>query len=173
MQPFATEDDMENRTLGAITATSHPFLPQEIAAAVREIRNHCGWHVAPTEVLTYRREAPWAEDVWLPAMQITAITACVIDGRAIDPATIRFDPDTGWTNLRGCSVHVTYVAGYSDVPEDLVTLALELAAGGLGTSLGIGREQAGGVSVTYTRANGSVQSSDHGRLAAYTLGTLP
>ena len=170
---FATAAQMESRTNGMITATTHPFLEKELKAATRTIRNACRWHVAGQGALTYRKVRPFPDEVWLPAMQIDSITSAVIDGVTLDPAAVRFDPDTGWTNLRGCDVSIEYVAGYVEVPEDIVVLTLELAAGGLGTALNIAREQAGAVSITYARTSGALTLADADRLVPYKLGWLP
>lgn len=181
LEPFASEADMENRSLGEITTSSHPFLANELEAASRNIRNHCRWHIATVEQIDYVRRGPFVKDVWLPAMQIQSITAVTIDGAVwANPTVVDFDPDTGWTNLRGSNVEVKFIAGYSEVPEDLMTLTLTLAARGLGTSLGFVREQAGTVSVTHSQAGFNVAASSallpHEKAdldATYRLGRLP
>lgn len=172
-ESFASAQDMQDRSLGAITTTSHPFLERELKAATRTIRNACGWHIATAQQVRHRRVRPWHEAVWLPAMQIESIVSATVDGVEVTPSSVKFDPETGWTNLRGSDVTVEYVAGFPAVPEDLVQLTVELAAGGLGTPLGISREQAGGVSVTFTRMSGALTSDDEARLAAYRIGALP
>lgn len=169
---FATAAQMESRTNGMITATTHPFLEQELKAATRTIRNACGWHIADRGEVTFKRVRPFHDDVWLPAMQIESITSATADG-AVRADGLAFDPDTGWTNIRGCAVEVTFVAGFETVPEDLVILTLELAAGGLGTALNITREQAGAVSITYARTSGGLVPADRDRLVPYKLGWLP
>jgi hypothetical protein len=172
MEAFATPEQMAQRTKGAIPADT-PFLEDELKAATRAIRDDCRWHIAPKQALTFRRVGPSREQVWLPAMQIEAIDSAIADGVVLDVATIEVDPDTGWTNIVGRSVTVEYRAGFPDVPDDLVTLTLELAAGGLGSPLGITREQAGGVSVTLARAGGGLMSADLARLTEYRIGRLP
>lgn len=169
---FATPEEMAERSGGAIPA-NHPFLQKELAAATRRIRDACGWHIATAEPITFERVGPFAEHVWLPAMEITAITTATIDGTTVDVATVEFDKQTGWTSLCGRRRSVTFTAGFEEIPADLVTLTLELAAGALGSPMGISREQAGGVSVSYTRTSGALQPADHDRLAPYKLGWLP
>lgn len=173
MDPFATPELMEQRTQGAITTTTHPFLENELAAASRAIRNECRWHIAPLTQLTYRRNGRYAADVWLPAMQIQSITGVVVDGSAWSLDLVEFDADTGWTNLYGRRVAVEYVAGHSTTPEDIEALTLELAAGALGSPLGLTREQAGGVSATFGRVGGGLTLADKNRLAEYRIGRLP
>lgn len=176
MVPFATPEQMEQRTQGVIAAT-HPSLNTELAAATRAIRDYCGWHIAGAETVTYRRVRPYRDQVWLPAMQISEIVEATIDGETIDPDVVEVDPSTGWTSLRGRNVSVKFNAGFDPVPESLVTLTLALAAGGLGTPLGISREQAGGVAVTFSRTSNALQVGPDGAdvvtLAPYKLGVLP
>lgn len=172
MASFATAQEMFDRTGGAIPL-DHPFLEKELDAASRAIRNECGWHVAPVEECTFRRVRPFPESVWLPAMRVQSIGAATVDGVVLDTATVEFDPDTGWTNMVGRTVDVTFTAGFVLVPEDLVTLTLELAAGALGSPLGISREQGGAVAVTYTRTSGQLAAADRDRLTAYRIGRLP
>jgi hypothetical protein len=163
---------MAARSQGEITVTSHPFLAQELTAATQAIRNECGWHIAEQETITrtLRRRTPgW---LWIPAMQVVELSAATADGVEVLLDSAWVDFETGETNLWGSYFSVTYVAGHEVVPADLVTLTLELAAGAMGVSLGIVREQAGGVAVTY--AGGSASDDAHkDRLSAYKLGPVP
>lgn len=171
-ESFATAQEMADRSEGAIPV-NHPFLEKELKAATQAIRNACGWHIAKVETLTFERVGPFAEHVWLPAMEISAVGAATVDGTLLVVDSIEFDKMTGWTNICGRRRSVTYTSGYAQVPADLLLLTLELAAGALGSPLGVSREQAGGVSLTYTRSSGALQPDDHDRLAAYKIGWLP
>lgn len=176
--PFAGPSLMEQRSQGAISTTSHPYLERELAAATRDIRDFCRWHVSPRMQVEYKRSGQHSEQVWLPAMQIATIDAVTIDGTTWDAtafAGVEFDEDTGWTNLRGRRVVVKYTAGYEEVPGNVEAVTLELAATGLGTSLGYTREQAGTVMVAFGRAGGGIDeaSPQARRLIAYQIGRLP
>lgn len=180
MASFATPTDMEQRSQGAITAATHPFLQKELDAATRAIQDECRWHIAPQESKTFRRTGPYEDQVWLPAMEITAITAANLDNEVVtDLPSIEFDRDTGWTNLSGRIITVTFTSGFATVPEDIVTLTLQVAARALGSPLGLVREQAGTVSVTHSQpgfnvAGGTVLlTHEKDQLAAYRLGRLP
>lgn len=175
---FASAALMESRSQGAITKASHPFLENELDAATRAIREFCRWHIAPARSVKYRRAGASADDVWLPAMEIASIDAVTVNGEEWSServAAVEFDPTTGWTNIYGRRVEVTYTAGFAEVPADVVTATLELAALGLGTALGQVREQAGTVSVTYSRRGNGVESEEPTgkRLTAYQIGRLP
>jgi hypothetical protein len=182
IESFATKEQMDQRSQGAITLSSHPYLESELKAATRLIRDYCGWHIAGVESLTYRREHAAPEDVWLPAMEITSISAVTLAGVVYDTdalSRVRFDPRTGWTNLCGRSYEIAFVAGFAAVPEPLVSLTLQIAARALGSPLGIVREQAGTVSVTYSQvgfnqAGGAViLAGELATLSPYKLGQLP
>jgi len=173
---FASAELMQDRSGGEISPTSHTYLERELKAATQRIRNFCGWHVAKVETLTYRHAGPFVRDVWLPAMEIASIDSVRVNGTVWETpavAGVEFDPDTGWTNLRGRDVLVTFTAGYAEVPADIEALTLELAAVGLGTSLGFSRQQAGAVSVSFDRSGGGLSADAEAQLAPYRVEHLP
>lgn len=182
LQPFATPEQMGQRTQGAITVSSHPFLETELAAASRLIRDECGWHVAEQEELHLRKTWGTRELVYLPAMEIESITGVTIGDVVWDAeqlATVEFDRDTGWTNLCGRKVDITYTAGFETIPEPLVTLTLQIAARALGSPMGAVREQTLVSNVQWSATapgvSGGAVILDHERatLTPYILGRLP
>lgn len=182
LAPFATKEQMQQRSQGAITVSSHPFLEDELKAASQLIRDECRWHVARQEELHLRKTWGTRELVWLPAMEITAITAVTIGDVVWDSeqlATVEFDRDTGWTNLCGRKVDITYTAGFAEVPASLVTLTLQIAARALGSPLGAVREQTLVSNVQWSAtapgvAGGAVLlEHEWGTLTPYILGRLP
>jgi hypothetical protein len=170
---FATVQDMEDRSQGEITTTTHPFLAKELDNATLAIQAACRWHVAPEETHVHRRISRWPRLFYIPAMRIQSLTSVIVNGVTYDPTLVEFDENTGETNIYGRAVEVEYVSGFDPVPEDLVVLTLELAAGALGVALGVTQESAGSVSVTMARKGGGVTLDDLGRLSAYRLGPLP
>lgn len=182
LEPFATKEQMDQRTRGAITASSHPFLDAELKAASKLIRDHCGWHIAKQETLRLRRVRRWADDIWLPAMEIESIASATIDGVVWEAEAlpgVEFDRDTGWTSIHARSVDLTFVAGFTEIPDHLVTLTLQVAARALGSPLGLVREQAGTVSVTHSQSGFNIAGGDvllepeKAGLSPYKLGWLP
>jgi hypothetical protein len=180
--PFASTALMEQRSQGAITLTSHPYLPRELASASQDIKDFCRWHITPRKSVTQKRRGRFAEDVWLQAMQIEKIDAVTIDGVEYTEdqvAAVEFDEETGWTNLRGRMVEVTFTAGFVEVPEPIETATLQIAARALGSPLGVVREQAGGVSVTHSQigfniAGGNlILPAEQSSLTPYQIGRLP
>lgn len=179
---FASVGQMSQRTQGAITLSSHPFLDDELAAASQLIRDACHWHVAKKETLRLRKTWGTRELVYLPAMEIDAITAVTIGDVVWDAeqlATVEFDRDTGWTNLCGRKVDIQYVAGFETVPASIVTLTLQIAARALGSPLGAVREQTLVSNVQWSATapgvSGGAVILDHevDTLTPYILGRLP
>lgn len=176
---FATPEQMAQRTQGAITTTSHHFLASELDAATREIRDACGWHIAPVKELTYTHNGPTPRRVFLPALKITTVSGVTADGNVVDLAGVEFDENTGWTNIVACKVSVTFSAGFAEVPGNLITLTLQMAARALGSPMGATREQTLVSSVSWSAVAPGVSGGetilDHERasLAAYTLGPIP
>jgi len=179
MEPFATKEQMEQRSQGAIPAST-PFLEDELKAATELIRGYCRWHIATLETdLVYRARTRFREEVWLPAMQIASIQEVSINGTPVaDVASIDFDPATGWVNVRATAAVIKFTAGYEAVPADLVSLTLQIAARALGSPLGFVREQAGAVGVTHSQITSNVAGGsvlfphEMAQLDAYRIGWL-
>ena len=181
-EPFASPKLMSQRSRGAITSETHPYLQQELAAASRLIRDYCRWHVAPAIRVDHVRRGHGREQVWLKAMQIASVDRVTVDGDDWDAEKldrVRFDPDTGWTNIEARDVNLAFTAGYDTVPESIVSLTLQVAARALGSPLGFVREQAGGVAVTHTQvgfnqAGGALLlPAEEAILDEYRIGRLP
>lgn len=180
--PFATPDQMADRSRGAITVASHPFLPSALKAASKEIRKCCRWHVATRETVTraFIEPAP-RSDLWLPALEIASIDEATLDGVPLDVSAVVINPETGWTSLRawGRVLSVTFTAGFEEVPDDIVDLTLHVAARSLGSPLGAIREQAGPVSVTWSATAPNVSGGtvllphEKDSLAEYQIGRTP
>ncbi|WP_156459338.1 hypothetical protein [Microbacterium sp. Leaf436] len=170
---------MPEYSQGAIPADTL-FLSEELDAATAVIRSYCRWHIARTETdLKHRHRTRLREDVWLPATQITAITAVKLDGKNVDDLTnIDIDPDTGWTSLRGSVVDVTYTAGFEEVPADLVKLTMKLVARSLSNPLDVIRQQVATGSVSYSHvspnvaAGGTLLPHEMAQLDAYRVGWI-
>lgn len=172
MVSFASTQDMADRSEGEITADSHPFLQRELDAATAAIQDACGWHIAPVETKRLVRLRRFPGVVFIPASQIVSVQDVLLNGVEYATEEVEFDPLTGETNLYARSVDLYFTAGFAAVPPVLQTLTLELAAAGLGTALGVTREQAGAVALTYARTGG-ISADDDARLAPYRLVAIP
>ncbi|MEX1078885.1 MAG: hypothetical protein WED09_07240 [Homoserinimonas sp.] len=155
LEAFATAAQMASRSQGAIPAGT-PFLDDELKAATQLIRNYCGWRIADQA----------AEDIWLdrlsgpalflPSLHVVSVDALVVDGVTADTSDLKWLSDGRlsapyWVPV-GQSAKVTITHGLTAAPPEIVSLTLQVAARALGSPLGIVREQAGAVSVTYSQA---------------------
>src|SRR5687768_14701311 len=100
-ESFASTAQMEQRSQGAITAASHPFLEKELAAATREIQKYCRWHIAPVLDIELVSRSKFWHEIWVPAMQISDVVITTLDGVETTLASEDFDPATGWTSWSG------------------------------------------------------------------------
>lgn len=173
MDSFATAAQVAARSGGAIPE-DRAFLADELAAASRRIRNHCGWHIWPVAAFTnVRVETHHGADVWLPSLAVVSIQKIVTGGEEVELSGVEFDTD-GLLRHRAWhgDTYVDFTHGFAEVPEDLVSLCIELASGGL-MSRGVIREQTLASSITWARASSALTSADHVALDAYKLGRLP
>jgi hypothetical protein len=178
LEPFASAQDMEDRTEGVIPS-SRPFLDVALTAASEAIRNHCGWHIAP--VVEQVQYAGGRGTVFLSTRRLTALLSVVNDGAVLDVGSVDFDEDTGqvfgrcWSTRRRGLV-ITYTHGLDDVPAFIKDLTLQVAARALGSPLGVVREQSLASSITWATtaagvAGGTVlMEHEQELLAAYRVG---
>jgi hypothetical protein len=178
LDPFATKEQMEERTDGLIPKT-RPFIDTALAAASQAIRNHCGWHIAP--VVEHVQYAGGRDVVFLPTRRIATLVSVVNDGTVLDAGSLDFDEETGqvfgprWSSRRRGLV-ITYTHGLNNVPPLIADLTLQIAARALGSPLGIIREQSLASSITWTAtaagvAGGTVlMEHEREQLASYTVG---
>jgi hypothetical protein len=191
MKPFATADQMAERSQGAIPADT-PFLELALRAASRIIRSYCGWHIAPVMQTVYRYNGDPGGQLFLPSLHINTINSLTVAGHAVDldANPVEFDADTGWSDISGIAPVVTFTHGYTlpetdneddpeQIPEDIVDLVLMMASRALGAPLGYTREQSGQRSVTHSLtatgvAGGTVLlGHEKDALAEYRLARLP
>lgn len=176
LEAFATAEQMAARTDGAIPAT-RPHLNDALLAVTRRIQRHCRWHIAPQREQTLTLPARRGSTLWLPTAHLVDVVELSTGGHPIDVSQLDWSEDgelgyTGWVTGRR-SVTVKIVHGYATVPEDLTELCLQVAARALGSPLGILREQAGAVAVTYSASGTVLLPAELAQLVDYRLGRLP
>jgi hypothetical protein len=106
------------------------------------VRDHCGWHIAPSRTETVTFAAPSGGRLMLPSLYVTAVSVIEIDGAALTvdvdfqvhrSGWVDFLPYGGW--WYGDLVEVTFTHGY-DNPPAAVTAAVQALAQNPGTTLG-------------------------------------
>jgi hypothetical protein len=147
-----------------------------LSQASAVIRNHCGWHIAPSLTETLTLNGSGEPRLFLPTLHLTAVGSVT----ELDELLVADDDytwsDTGYllrtgsywpTDLR--SVVVAFTHGWEFVPEDLASVCLEAATRAMASPAGIRQEQAGGISVTYA-IPGGLTEYEKAVLEAYRLG---
>lgn len=153
-----------------------------LRAATREVRNYCGWHVAP--VLTHTVELDGGAVLLLPTMRLIELVA--VESVAVPPVPAELSAftasssgvivasptatvDQRWWQRRTGRLRVTFKHGWDSAP-DVESVVLAVADRMSDNPRGVAREQAGPFSTQY----GSLDLSDFAsKLGPYTLPSLP
>ena len=135
------------------------------AAALRSIRDFCGWHVAPVISETITLDGSGARALLVPSNRVLSLEDVTEDGAAVDPDTIQVSPhgvlrkrDGLWTDALG-GVTVTLKHGHEQF--DAIAAVVELvSARSAATGGGAVQESAGPFSIRRsTDGRGGVASA--------------
>ena len=100
------------------------------------VRDHCGWHIAPSRTDTVKiYGAPLGTPILLPSMYVTGIVSVTDQGTLVDPTVYDFEQagilrriDGGcWSSGYGAIV-VEFTHGYTDVPPAVTRVVQSVAA---------------------------------------------
>ncbi|WP_328660373.1 hypothetical protein [Nocardia salmonicida] len=118
-------------------------------SVIQDIRDLCGWHIAPSITETLTLDGPGRRTLLLPSLYVTAITAVTEDGTAV-PAD-QFDwSEKGmlrhrsglWTDRwRGITVTLTH--GYDQAPAGVIGVIADVVADAMAVPLGTVPEKMG------------------------------
>ena len=154
LDPFASVEELSAHTLGAISADD-PRAADALARGSAIIRNFCGWHVAPSVEETLTLDGPGGRLLTLPSMFVTDISSITQCDDLVDPASYTWSAlglvtrMARWTTEdRGITVTLTHGHATSDAAKSIL---LSMVARDLMSPLGVVREQAGALSVTWSQ----------------------
>jgi hypothetical protein len=147
-----------------------------LSQASAVIRNHCAWHIAPSQTDTLTLNGSNEPRLFLPTLHVTAVASV----HELEELLVADDDytwsETGYLYRVGSfwpadlrSVVATFTHGWEFVPEDLASVCLEVATRAMASPAGIRQESAGGVSVTYA-IPGGLTEYEKAVLEAYRLG---
>ena len=172
-KPFATADQMAERTDGVIPA-DRPYLAYALQVASDMIRDHCGWVVGPLTTETLYLDGPDSRTLMLPTLNLVELVALTqntvpVDLSGMHPSrTGVIRSRTPFIDVFG-QVAVTVRHGLDPVPSPIVDLTLQMAARALGSPLGVVREQSLVANVTWTSTAAGVAGGtvimEHEKLA--------
>lgn len=136
----------------ALASTPSGVDAGEFAAACAVIRNHCGWHIAPSVTETLTLDGTGGTILRLPSMHVTEVDTVTNDGA--DVTTPSWSKNGViehyyWTSARR-GVEVTLTHGYTSCPDEVLALAKAMAmTGATSRALGVKSQTAGPFSVEY------------------------
>lgn len=159
--------------------------PSPAEAAARQIRDFCGWHVAPPITETLALDGNGQERLLLPSRRVLEVEELTVDGeRLTEGRDFRFS-ERGWiTRARGVwphrerCIHITMLHGF-DPSEALARVEASIAARARAQPGGnIVSQSAGTQRVTFGTSNGEVTAfplmqSEKEILASYRLNWGP
>lgn len=142
---FVLTSDLDDYTAGD---------PQTLLAqAQAAIRSYCGWHVAPNITETLTVDGRGSRHLWLPSLHVTDLTSVTDEGTAL--TTDEFDWSvsgylerrSGYWSDRPRQVVAVLDHGYEDVPADLVSVAVAMAARTASSPAGVKKQSTGPFSI--------------------------
>lgn len=152
---FATAQELSAYTMGLIPADD-PRSESLLNGATKAIQNYCGWDIAPAADVTVVLDG--AVDVlYLPSLKVNSITSLTISGTVVDISDLEWSRVTGNVRLRNHmafpdvwgSIEVKFNSGYTEVPEDLKQIVMQVSSIAMSSPTGATREQAGQVSMQW------------------------
>lgn len=142
-----------------------------LAAAVGEVVDFCGWHIAPQRTDTVTVDGSGSPIQALPTMRLVDLVSVTEDGTAVDVSDVQWSEagylwrSTSWTRrLRGVVAEIEH--GYATTPATIVSIVCAAAARGLSMVPGVARESSGGESISYTPGEGVPLTEQEQRVLA-------
>jgi hypothetical protein len=147
---------------------------QALDAALALVRAHCGWHIAPSVSETVNVWSPDGCAVFLQTLNLTAITTIVQDSVTLASSsyifetygTVRTVPGSYFSKLTRLAV--TFVHGYTELPDDVKNVVLGLAQRSISDTRGLVPGM-GGQQVVVQSAGPQLTDADKAKLAPYAI----
>lgn len=151
---FISKEELSLATAGKILAED-PRVPLLIKGVSDGIRRYCGWHVFPVIKETILLDSHGGRWLKLPSLNVKSISALKINDTLIDPASYSWSK-RGLIHLKSGRfpddyqrVEVTFEHGF-DNGSDLKQVAIQIITNALASPMGVTREQAGSLSVSWS-----------------------
>lgn len=154
MEPLATPAELATYSKGQIRADD-PRAALLLGGASAAIRRYCRWHITPVITQTARLDGRGGPDLALKTLHLVDVVAISEHGRPFDPLTLEWSelgnirhPGGCWTT-RYRAITVTFEHGFEQA-DDVKQIVLQVVANALSSPMGITREQAGQVSISWS-----------------------
>jgi hypothetical protein len=134
-----------------------PRVTPLLAGASAAVRRWCGWHIWPVIEDEMILDGPGGLVLTLPTLRLVGILEAEECDEPVDPADIewstggqlRFGRGRRWTN-RWRGIRLTVEHGFEAVP-DVAQVVRQVVANALSSPMGVTREQAGAVSISWSQ----------------------
>lgn len=134
-----------------------------LASIIREVRDYCGWHIAPAIDETLTVDGSGGTVQQLPTLHLNSVTSVTENGEPLELDRYEWSRDGSlrrrscryWTNrYRGVVAVVNH--GFDTVPENIVAVVLDAASAAIATPVGADAEQPETMGPFSFGANGGV-----------------
>lgn len=113
-----------------------------LAGIVRDIRDYCGWHIAPAVDETLIVDGSGGTVQQLPTLRLNSVTSITENGTALEADRFEWSADGSirrcagyWTpRYRGVVAVVNH--GYAEVPENIVSVIVDATSTALAVPVG-------------------------------------
>ncbi|WP_052373509.1 hypothetical protein [Nocardia otitidiscaviarum] len=115
---------------------------------ISDIREYCGWHIAPAVTETITVDGSGAAVLQIPTLRLSAVASVAENGLVVPDTEYEWSEDGTlrrlpigrcWTN-RYRSVVVECTHGYDEVPASIVSVVLDATSSALSAPVGSGGE---------------------------------
>ncbi|MDI3330134.1 MAG: hypothetical protein QJR09_05275 [Micrococcus sp.] len=154
LPPLATPEALAEYTGGKIPA-SDPRAKTLLDGASAAVRRYCRWHVAPVLEETLTEDGPGGTVLHLPTGRLLSLVEVTDGGRPVELSTLdvsragMIERGAGWSaRFGGVTARVRHGWDLAAVP-DVSQIVLQVVANALSSPMGVTREQAGSISVSW------------------------
>lgn len=131
--------------------------PALLAQATDIVRAYCGWHIAPSTEATVTVDPSSCDVTLLPTLMLTAVGAIAdADGQPVTFTAANWRTNGVLRGLGFLPLTVTFTHGYAEVPRDVQSVVLAVAARAQVSPDGVTRRQTGAVSEAYSQTGSNV-----------------
>jgi hypothetical protein len=164
-------------TLDELGELKGPIGQTRLDQAISNIREACGWHIAPSFTETVTLDGPGRSVLRLDSLHVTAVESVTENGRELVEWTDYEWSAKGTMRRRGCwtdryrGIVVEFTHGYDTLPAELAALILDVATAAAAQPVGqqpekIGPFEFGGGGVVF-------DANQQRIIDRYTVGTGP
>ena len=156
LPPLVTPEALSNASDGQVDAADPRVLPL-LNGASAAIRKYCRWHIAPVLEESLTVDGSGADVLNLPTARLLSLVEVTNDARPVPVAELDASPAGMISRRGGCwssrfsgvTARVRHGYDLAAVP-DVAQIVVQVVTNALSSPMGVTREQAGAISVTWS-----------------------